>query len=107
MVGKVPASPETTLLTAHGHEHQGAFGSLAGRGERLRHLDHGHRARAVVVRAVQIESAPRRVQPSPALGVPMWSMWAVNRTYSFFSAASPPSRIPIAFGARGPSARSH
>jgi len=70
-VGEVRASPQASLLTAHGHEHQGALGALAGRGERLSQLDHGHRARAIVVPPLQIESAPRAVQPSPALGVPM------------------------------------
>src|SRR2546428_13596325 len=52
MVGKVRASPEALLLAAYGHEDEGALGSLAGRGERLRQLDHGDRARAVVVSPV-------------------------------------------------------
>src|SRR2546423_296567 len=48
---------------------------------------------------LQIESAPRAVHPSPAPGVPMWSMWAVNSTYSFLSVASPPSRMATTLGA--------
>src|SRR6266699_3791085 len=48
---------------------------------------------------LQIESAPRAVHPSPAPGVPMWSMWAVNSTYSCLRVASPPSRIPTTLGA--------
>ena len=48
---------------------------------------------------LQIESPPRAWQPSPALGVPRWSMWPVKNTYSFLSTGSEPSRMPMTLGA--------
>src|SRR5688500_20406693 len=69
MIGEVPGSPQASLFAGMPDKQQRPARLGRCPGERFRHLENSHRARAIVVSTVEYRVRPRRPNTSQAVDV--------------------------------------